>query len=276
MSYHENHPHNSWDMQYGPSVEVFYVEAEHFELSMGDGSWFTERLLNELGADESIAIECDGYDEMRAATREALDLTDEELDKAIAEAAEALEGWYVWASMPGCMPDSEADGPHRMFWAALMSSRGGDPQEALAVAIALGLPVHGRLIRVNADEPEHRLRLENVLEAFATNGPWWVDDENRTVDSPHGALPSAMFAEYWIEGDSIDGVERRIVVRSLVGNIAIPRGWRAVQMRPLSRVIRHSDCSDDRCMLCRGTGEYTLGNWLAIEMVRDGDDAASR
>lgn len=69
----ENDPHSL------PDCEVFYMSADDF-INADKGTW-----MFDLMQDSHLSPQ---------------------------ETAEGLSGWYWWACFPGCLPDSEPNGPH--------------------------------------------------------------------------------------------------------------------------------------------------------------------
>lgn len=70
--------------------EIFFVPAGEFASAKDTGTWMEERMAEQL----------DGPEEWDDA-------------EAVADAAAGLAGYYVWSCEPGCLPDSDADGPHK-------------------------------------------------------------------------------------------------------------------------------------------------------------------
>lgn len=73
MSQHYSDPARSDDAYSLPNVEVFYMDASDFETA-DDDTW--------------------------------------QADRAQGDAPTNLQGWYYWYCLPGCLPDSEPNGPY--------------------------------------------------------------------------------------------------------------------------------------------------------------------
>jgi len=70
--------------------EIFFVAASEFASAKDSDTWMEDRMNEQL----------DGPGDWDDA-------------EAVATAAAGLAGYYVWCCLPGCLPDSEADGPHK-------------------------------------------------------------------------------------------------------------------------------------------------------------------
>lgn len=77
MSQHYSQPERENDPHALPDLEVFYVSAGDFANADAD-TWHAERLAE----DEYTPTSCQN-----------------------------LAGWYYWYCFPGCLPDSEPNGP---------------------------------------------------------------------------------------------------------------------------------------------------------------------
>lgn len=69
------------------NIEVFYMGANEFSSSQGDGSWMADSMENN-----------------------SVDWEDAESVKL---EAEALAGYYYWCCFPGCLPEGDAIGPFK-------------------------------------------------------------------------------------------------------------------------------------------------------------------
>lgn len=87
------------------NTEVFYMGRGAFD-SHDDDTWMGDRVREWLG--------WDGTERAESSTLEE------------ATAREALAGWYWWTCCPGCMPDSEADGPYKSEAAAIRAAWGDE------------------------------------------------------------------------------------------------------------------------------------------------------
>lgn len=81
--------------------EIFFVAASEFASAKETGTWMEERMDEQL----------DGPEEWDDA-------------EAVADAAAGLAGYYVWSCEPGCLPDSDAQGPHKTPEAAAVAYLG--------------------------------------------------------------------------------------------------------------------------------------------------------
>ena len=75
MSQHYSDPSRDSDTYSLPDVEVFYVSAPEF-LNAEPDTWMYDRTRTSGGCSSD------------------------------------LEGWYFWTCFPGCLPDSDAEGPY--------------------------------------------------------------------------------------------------------------------------------------------------------------------
>ncbi len=74
------------------NVEIFHIGASNF-LSAGGGDW--RSILLDEKTEESSGPDDD----------------EEEKESVRQSEADSLAGWYWWTCCPGCMPDSDANGP---------------------------------------------------------------------------------------------------------------------------------------------------------------------